>query len=115
MLKLINQEREKRKLKPLQNHPKLACAGKTQAKFMSENRKCTHYGENGSSAADRVKQCLHFSMFDELLACDQLTAEQAFYLWMKSPGQSRILLAPKLKYAGIGFYNDAWSVVFSEQ
>jgi len=102
MLKLINEERHKRGLKPLQADPELLQVARTHSQDMFARGYFAHDNPEGRDPFDRMRAAnIHFSSAGENLALAQ-TVEIAHVNLMNSPGHRANILNPSFGRVGIG-------------
>jgi uncharacterized protein YkwD len=116
LLKIINEERVKRKLSKLEINNAFNCAAQGHADDIGVRKICTHTGRDGSNFVQRVNRCGYKYAHGEIVACGQKSARAAVDAWLKSSGHYKIMTDPKQKYFGGGFQkNNYWVVVFAKQ
>lgn len=114
VLRLVNVEREKRKLKPLQWHEGLALAARYHAQDMAMDNYMDHYTydrnkggglKRGCGTFDRIKQFVT-DIFPcaENVAAGDTNPEDVVKGWMKSKGHRENILNKQAKYLGCGVY-----------
>lgn len=113
ILELVNQERIKAGLHPLQFDSRLQKAARVRAEELVEN--FSHVRPDGSTV---------FSIFDEMnlsnvyraenIADGQETAEAVVASWLKSPNHRKNIMGKNYHYMGIGHYADEnkWAQLF---
>jgi uncharacterized protein YkwD len=102
MLKLINEERHKRGLKPLQADPELLPVARAHSQDMFARGYFAHDNPEGRDPFDRMRSAnIHFSSAGENLALAQ-TVEIAHVNLMNSPGHRANILNPSFNRVGIG-------------
>ncbi len=102
MLELINRERIKEGLKPLQADPELLPVARAHSKDMFARGYFAHVSPDGMDPFDRMKKAgVKFSAAGENLALAQ-TLEIAHTNLMNSPGHRANILSPSFGRVGIG-------------
>ena len=102
MLKLINEERQKHGLKPLQADPELLPVARAHSQDMFVRGYFAHENPEGRDPFDRMRAAnIHFSSAGENLALAQ-TVEIAHVNLMNSPGHRANILNPSFGRVGIG-------------
>jgi uncharacterized protein YkwD len=101
-LKLINDYRAEKGLKPLRLDPKLTIAAKMHSRDLANTDRISHYGSDGSSPWDRVKKAGYVAKIAaENVGTGQASLEEVFKGWTESPGHNRNLLLPAARDMGI--------------
>lgn len=104
VLKLVNQERTQRGLKPLTLNAKLDQAADKHSKDMAEKDFFSHTGKNGSSIGDRASAAgYQWSRLGENIAAGQRTPESVVQGWMNSSGHRANILNPNYAHMGLGY------------
>ncbi len=116
LLRLVNVEREKRKLKPLEWKESLAWAARYHAQDMIVDRYFDHelYDRRGNrlrkvwDTFSKIKVFVDDNTFvcAENIAVGGETPEETFEQWINSPGHKENILNPKTKYMGLGYRYD---------
>jgi uncharacterized YkwD family protein len=102
VLDLVNAERTKAGLEPLQIDMELQKVARLKAQDMSENNYFAHNSPTYGSPFDMMRQFnISFKAAGENLAGNS-TAEGAVKAWMNSEGHRENILNPKFNYTGIG-------------
>ncbi len=113
VLELVNAERKKKRLKPLQMDENLQSAARYHAKDMAEEDYFDHdsYDRKGKRLVkvcetfDRIEKFApDFSASAENISAGDATAEEVMKSWMNSPGHKKNILNPKYTHIGIGYY-----------
>ncbi len=102
MLRLVNQDREEHKLRPLCMDQKLRGIARDHSDDMAFNRFCDHDSHDGRTLFDRIYEGgIWASAFAENVAKDTsvVTAEEGL---MNSPGHRKNLLDSNYTHVGIG-------------
>lgn len=101
-LKLLNDDRKKRNLVPLQYNPQLAKLAESYAHDMIDRDFFSHRNPEGKSPFERMKEKqIAFNYAGENIAFNEsvYSAQQAF---MQSPGHKANILNPNYTQVGIG-------------
>ena len=102
MLKMINEERSKHGLKPLQADPEMLQVARAHSQEMFVKGYFAHDDPEGRDPFDRMKAAnIHFETAGENLALAQ-TVEIAHVNLMNSPGHRANILNPSFGRVGIG-------------
>lgn len=113
VIKLVNEERAKVNIEPLQLDEELMKLSKLKAEDMSKNGYFDHtsptYGSVGKMAKDNK---IDFSTIGENIAQGYTTSEEVVAGWMNSPGHKANILNPDFKYIGVGITGTFWSQIF---
>lgn len=125
VLKLTNEERSDRGLKPLKLNNRLMNTAEGHSQSMAMNDFVGHKDPtDGSSSQDRVEDSgYEWSRWGENVAAGQSTPEDVINGWMNSPGHRSNVLNPNFTEMGIGYeflvddngsvnYNHYWTQVF---
>ena len=116
ILDLTNQAREKAKLAPLKPHPVLCQMARAHSKNMAMQEKLAHELD-GKDPGKRAQDAGYkFAYLGENIAAgDDLSAAEAFKLWMNSPQHKDNMLKPEFNQIGIGIYkNDKGQVYYTQ-
>lgn len=106
--KLINDYRAKNGLKPLSIDPQLTAAAKAHSVDLAKWDRISHYGSDGSNPWDRVRRAGYkASLAAENVGTGQVTIEEVFRGWRKSPGHNKNLLLKDARHMGIALVYDA--------
>lgn len=104
---LINAEREKAELPPLELSPELAMSASRHSADMAANNYFGHTNLNGVNFADRIlKTGFTFSAAGENLYAGNgpyNSPENAVTSWMNSPEHRANILSPDFTYIGLGY------------
>jgi uncharacterized protein YkwD len=102
MLQMINEERKKHGLKPLQADPEMLQVARAHSQDMFAKGYFAHDDLEGKDPFDRMKAAnIHFAIAGENLALAQ-TVEIAHVNLMNSPGHRANILNPSFGRVGIG-------------
>lgn len=108
---LINVERRKHGLKPLQSSSQLARAAQTYSRTMVQGKFFDHVSPGGSTLTTRVLRgtaylagAANFSLAENIAyGCGDLaTPRETVRSWMKSAGHRRPILSARYHHVGIG-------------
>jgi|SRR3989344_593218 len=103
---LLNQEREKNGLPPLQTNALLEKAADTKAKNMLENSYFAHTAPDGTKPWDLIKSAgLEYLFAGENLAINYTNAYELIHDFMQSPTHRENLLSPLFSEIGIAIIN----------
>ena len=101
-LKMINDYRGSKGLKPLRLDPMLTVAAKMHSRDLAKTDRISHYGSDGSSPWDRVKRAgYNAKIAAENVGTGQASLEEVFKGWTESPDHNRNLLLPAARDMGI--------------
>lgn len=114
MLQLINEERAKSGLKPLQPMAKLNELAQLKSKDIIENNYFSHISPTYGSFASMVYNAgVAFRSVGENLAKAR-NAQHAFSLFMASSGHRANILNPNFTHVGLGVLPDKYGVVVTQ-
>lgn len=102
LLDLINTERAKAGLDPLQANEELATAATAHARDMAENDYFSHTSADGRTPAERAAEHGYTDYGGENIAWGYSTPEEVAQGWMDSEGHRRNILNPDQTVIGIG-------------
>ncbi len=109
-MQLINDERQRQGLNPLQVHSSLVQAARVHSKDMVCNNFFSHTGSDGSQPWDRARRYGYPSgAIGENLFMGSgpyNSPQAAFQGWMNSPGHRQNMLDPRWVHIGIGYALD---------
>jgi uncharacterized protein YkwD len=106
--KLINDYRRRNGLKPLTIDAKLTEAAEAHSRDLAKWDRISHYGSDGSNPWDRVRRTGYkASLAAENVGTGQVTLEEVFKGWRKSPGHNKNLLLKDAQHMGIALVYDA--------
>ena len=122
VLELVNAERAKQGLSPLQWHDGLANIAYAHSKDMHDRQFFSHNNPDGQTPFDRIKAYgLSYRRAAENIAAGQKTPEEVMQGWMNSSGHRANILDPNLTSLGVGYYKGSvgyqtyWTQVFMTQ
>lgn len=106
---LVNQERAKAGLKPVQLDASLSKMALDKARDMSNNHYFDHTSPTYGSPFDMMKQYgISFMTAGENIAMGQRTAEEVMTQWMNSEGHRQNIMNPAFTKIGVGYVNGYW-------
>ncbi len=105
VVELVNKERAKENLPPLQMSASLQESARVRAKEVVKS--WGHDRPDGKSFSSVIK--LSYCIACENLAAGQRTPEAVVKGWMNSPGHAKNIMNPKLTHIGVGCYYDSSS------
>lgn len=98
---------------PLEWNDLLAKAAYDHSEDMSVNKYFSHTGKDGSNVGTRLTRAGYaWSTWGENIASGQITEEQVFNSWIKSPGHCRNIMNAKYKEMGLGRSANYWTQTF---
>jgi len=104
---LINAYRAKNGLKPLRLNASLTQAAKAHSRDLARWDRISHYGSDGSNPWKRVKRTGYPARLTaENVGTGQITIEEVFKGWQKSPGHNKNLLLSDAEEMGIALVHD---------
>jgi uncharacterized YkwD family protein len=121
VLALVNQEREKHGLKPLQLDTAVSKAADMKSKDMRDHHYFDHQSPTYGSPFEMMKQQgIDFKAAGENIAAGQKTAEEVMDGWMNSEGHRANILNPDFTHIGIGYvqggdYGTYWTQLFIQK
>ncbi len=118
VIELINQERVRNGVHPLQHDPRLDVAAQRHSDDEVEHDFVGHDGTDGSTFWSRVTDVgFEPQVLGEVLTAGNPTADSAVNAWFSSPPHHEILMYPDLDWIGVGHstrngthYTDYWVV-----
>ena len=106
-VKILNDMRVARNLKPLAIDAKLMAGAEAYAKLMADKDVFSHTGPDGSTPQSRLIASGYKGSFKgEALSAGQVSAQAAIESWRDSPSHAVIVFEPTAVDVGIGFYFD---------
>jgi hypothetical protein len=118
LLDLINGERTKAGIKPLNDNDQVDDAADNHALDMAKNMQLSDIGSDGSTLATRAKAAGFASPnVQETIAAGPMDVKEVLAQWLNDPTQKAKILDPTLTEAGLGTVADTngklyWSEVF---
>ncbi|WP_229106832.1 CAP domain-containing protein [Paenibacillus sp. 1001270B_150601_E10] len=114
VVELVNQERAKGGLAPLQMDEQLSKVAMIKAKDMYDNQYFDHQSPTLGSPFDLMRsQGVTYSYAGENIAKGQTSPEQVMRDWMNSEGHRQNIMNPNYKSIGVAFYNNEWVQEFT--
>jgi uncharacterized YkwD family protein/spore coat assembly protein SafA len=105
VLALVNQERQKAGLRPLEMDWELQRVARMKSQDMAQKNYFSHQSPTYGSPFDMMKQFgIKFSTAGENIASGQRTPQEVMASWMKSPGHRANILKPEYTHLGVGYY-----------
>jgi uncharacterized YkwD family protein/spore coat assembly protein SafA len=102
--KLVNQERSKQGLKPLEMDWELQRTARTKACDMATSRYFSHTSPNYGSPFTMMKQFgISYKTAGENIAQGQTSPESVMQSWMNSTGHRENILKPDFTHIGVGY------------
>ncbi|GEC89321.1 CAP domain-containing protein [Brevibacillus brevis] len=106
---LVNQERAKAGLKPVQMDAALSKVALAKAQDMSANNYFDHNSPTYGSPFDMMKQFgIQYSTAGENIAMGQRSPQEVMTQWMNSEGHRQNIMNPAFTKIGVGFTNGYW-------
>jgi len=106
---LVNQERAKAGLKPVQMDAALSNVALAKAADMSNNNYFDHTSPTYGSPFDMMKKYgISFMTAGENIAMGQRSPEEVMNQWMNSEGHRQNIMNPAFTKIGVGFTNGYW-------
>ncbi|MGG0937078.1 CAP domain-containing protein [Brevibacillus centrosporus] len=106
---LVNQERAKAGLKPVELDASLNKVAKAKAADMSNNNYFDHTNPTYGSPFDMMKQFgVSYMTAGENIAMGQRTADEVMNQWMNSEGHRQNIMNPSFTKIGVSFVNGYW-------
>ncbi|BFH14655.1 CAP domain-containing protein [Paenibacillus melissococcoides] len=111
---LVNKERAKAGLNPLQSDEKLTKVAMIKAQDMYNNNYFDHQSPTLGSPFDLMKaQGVQYRTAGENIAKGQRTPEEVMNAWMNSEGHRQNILNPNYTAIGVAYYNGEWVQEFT--
>lgn len=105
VLTLVNQERSKIGLKPLQMDWELARVARMKSQDMAQKNYFSHTSPTYGSPFDMMKHFgINFRTAGENIASGQQTPKEVMESWMNSQGHRENILKPDYTHLGVGYY-----------
>jgi uncharacterized protein YkwD len=118
VLELVNKERERSGVSPLQLNSQLNQAAQSHSEDMALKDYFSHTGRDGREFDDRILATgYRFSAAAENVAAGQHTPEDVLQAWMNSSGHRHNILNSSYKDIGIGYYslsNDTGTINYND-
>lgn len=120
LLTLLNVERAKANLPPLEYNPQLACAARAHASDIAQRKFFDHVNPDGDNFTDRITRAGYtWNRSAENLGMGYPTAAMQIAGWMNSPGHRKNVLASNVNEAGPGVYSGwkgpIWAMTFGRR
>ncbi len=113
VVRLVNQERTKAGLGPLQVHAGLTKVAMDKAKDMYHNNYFSHQSPTYGSPFDMMRSYgISFRYAGENIAKGQRTPQEVMTAWMNSSGHRANILSQNFTHIGVAYYNGVWVQVF---
>ncbi|MBE4909918.1 LysM peptidoglycan-binding domain-containing protein [Bacillus luteolus] len=110
---LVNQERAKHGLKPLQHRADVKNVAQKKAEDLINSNYFSHTSPNYGSPFQMLKTFgINYQAAGENIAKGQKTPQEVMNAWMNSPGHRANILKPEYDTIGVGFYHGAWVQMF---
>jgi uncharacterized protein YkwD len=114
-LAVANEIRRKHGLPELVQDPSIQAAAQAHAEDMARRHYFEHNNPEGESPFDRMRKAgAKFGWAAENIAQGPQDPEQAFRLWLGSPGHRKNLLNKKYRRHGIGYADGYWVHDFAD-
>lgn len=111
---LVNQERAKAGLAPLQMDEALNKVATAKANDMAQNNYFSHTSPTYGSPFDMMKQFgISYQTAGENIAMGQRSPEEVMTQWMNSPGHRQNILNGSFTKIGVGYVNGYWVQTFA--
>ncbi|MFC3885390.1 CAP domain-containing protein [Bacillus songklensis] len=115
VVELVNQERQKQGLKPLQLDTKLSDVAREKSKDMMNKNYFDHTSPTYGSPFDMMKKFgIQYSAAGENIAKGQQTPEEVMNSWMNSDGHRRNILDPNFTHIGVGYVEGSGSTYWTQ-
>ncbi len=118
VVRLVNDERAKRGLKPLKMDTALSLVARDKSKDMRDRNYFSHTSPTYGSPFDMMKAYgITYRAAGENIAAGQTTAEEVVKGWMNSEGHRKNILSPEFTTLGVGYakggaYGHYWTQMF---
>lgn len=118
VVELVNAERAKQGLKPLQVDPELAKVARIKSQDMRDKNYFSHQSPTYGSPFEMMKQFgISYRAAGENIAAGQKTPEAVVEAWMNSPGHRANILNANYTHIGVGYvtggsYGTYWTQLF---
>lgn len=116
---LVNKEREKRGLEPLQTHNRLSALANVKSQDMADKRYFSHTSPTYGSPFDMMDEFdFRYQAAGENIAAGQRTPEEVVEGWMNSDGHRANILHEDFTHIGVGYmegagpYKRYWTQLF---
>jgi uncharacterized YkwD family protein/spore coat assembly protein SafA len=118
VLHLVNEERKKAGLRPLEMDWELSRVARMKSQDMAQKNYFSHQSPTYGSPFAMMKQFgISFKQAGENIASGQRTPQEVMDSWMKSPGHRANILKPDYTHIGVGYfrggsYGHMWTQMF---
>ncbi|MUK90716.1 LysM peptidoglycan-binding domain-containing protein [Ornithinibacillus sp. L9] len=110
---LVNQERSKNGLSPLQHRADIKNVAEKKAMDLINSNYFSHNSPNYGSPFDMLRTFgISYRTAGENIAKGQKTPEEVMNAWMNSSGHRANILKPEFDSIGVGYYQGAWVQMF---
>lgn len=110
---LVNNERAKHGLSPLQHRADISNVAREKAKDMIHSNYFSHNSPNYGSPFDMMRAFgISYRTAGENIAKGQASPQQVMNDWMNSSGHRANILNPDYHSIGVGYYEGAWVQMF---
>lgn len=105
VLSIVNQERQKQGLRPLQMDWELQRVARTKSQDMAQRNYFSHTSPTYGSPFDMMKQFgISYRAAGENIASGQRTPQEVMNSWMNSSGHRANILKSEFTHIGVGYY-----------
>ena len=105
VLNLVNKERQKAGLKPLEMDWELARVARMKSQDMAQKNYFSHQSPTYGSPFDMMKNFgIQYKLAGENIASGQTTPAAVMVSWMNSSGHRANILKPEFTHLGVGYY-----------
>jgi uncharacterized YkwD family protein len=113
VVKLVNAERAKQRLRPLAHRADLKTVAQKKAADMINSNYFSHTSPNYGSPFDMLRTFgINYMAAGENIAKGQKTPQEVMNAWMNSSGHRANILKPDYDCIGVGLYHGAWVQMF---
>ncbi|WP_394232684.1 CAP domain-containing protein [Niallia oryzisoli] len=113
VVRLVNAERAKQGLSPLQHRSDVKNVAEKKAMDMINSNYFSHTSPNYGSPFDMLKTFgISYRSAGENIAKGQRSPQEVMNAWMNSTGHRANILNSSYNAIGVGFYNGAWVQLF---
>ena len=113
VVRLVNEERAKYGLHPLEIDETLMKLSKEKSKDMANNNYFSHTSPTYGSPFDMIKNSgITYNFAGENIASMGMSSQGVVNGWLNSKGHRENILNPNYKYIGVGVYNSKWTQIF---
>ncbi len=105
VLAIVNQERAKAGLRPLQMDWELQRVARTKSQDMADKGYFSHQSPTYGSPFDMMRQFgITYSSAGENIASGQKSPQEVMNSWMNSQGHRENIMKPEFTHLGVGYY-----------